>query len=105
MGDSSGCRWFGSCGIGSEGCFGRSKADLDSVGRRISSRDDDCVTGPYTGERRISKTALGSLFGAGLGAGVAAGVAALVGKDAARAAMIGAGTGFPSAALQRWRIV
>ena len=57
-----------------------------------------CVTDPYTGERRISKTALGSLFGAGLGAGVAAGVAALAGKDAARAAMIGAGTGFLSGA-------
>ena len=28
-----------------------------------------CVTDPYTGERRISKTALGGLFGAGLGAG------------------------------------
>lgn len=53
-----------------------------------------CVTDPYTGEQRISKTAMGGLFGAGLGAGVAAGIAALAGKDAATAAMIGAGSGF-----------
>jgi outer membrane protein OmpA-like peptidoglycan-associated protein len=52
-----------------------------------------CVTDPYTGEQRISKTALGGLFGAGLGAGVAAGIAALAGKDAAKAALIGAGAG------------
>ncbi len=52
-----------------------------------------CVTDPYTGERRISKTAMGSLFGAGMGAGVGAGVAALAGKDVAKAAMIGAGAG------------
>lgn len=52
-----------------------------------------CVTDPYTGERRIAKTALGGLFGAGIGAGVAAGIAALAGKDAAKAAMIGAGVG------------
>jgi outer membrane protein OmpA-like peptidoglycan-associated protein len=52
-----------------------------------------CVTDPYTGEQRISKTALGGLFGAGIGAGVAAGIAALAGKDAAKAAMIGAGAG------------
>jgi outer membrane protein OmpA-like peptidoglycan-associated protein len=53
-----------------------------------------CVTDPYTGERRISKTAMGGLFGAGLGAGVAAGIAALAGKDAAKAALIGGGSGF-----------
>lgn len=53
-----------------------------------------CVTDPYTGERRISKTALGGFFGAGMGAGVAAGIAALAGKDAAKAALIGAGSGF-----------
>ena len=52
-----------------------------------------CVTDPYTGERRISKTVLGGVFGAGIGAGVAAGIAALAGKDAAKAAMIGAGAG------------
>jgi len=52
-----------------------------------------CVTDPYTGERRISKTALGGFFGAGVGAGVAAGIAALAGKDAAKAALIGAGVG------------
>ena len=53
-----------------------------------------CVTDPYTGERRLSKTFLGGLFGAGVGAGVAAGIAALAGKDAAKAAMIGGGSGF-----------
>lgn len=52
-----------------------------------------CVTDPYTGERRISKTAMGGVLGAGIGAGVAAGIAALAGKDAAKAAMIGAGAG------------
>jgi outer membrane protein OmpA-like peptidoglycan-associated protein len=52
-----------------------------------------CVTDPYTGERRISKTALGSIFGAGAGAGVSAGIAALAGKDVAKAALIGAGVG------------
>jgi outer membrane protein OmpA-like peptidoglycan-associated protein len=53
-----------------------------------------CVTDPYTGERRISKTAMGGLLGAGAGAGLAAGIAALAGKDAAKAALIGGGTGF-----------
>lgn len=53
-----------------------------------------CVTDPYTGERRLSKTFMGGLFGAGLGAGVAAGIAALAGKDAAKAALIGGGSGF-----------
>ena len=52
-----------------------------------------CVTDPYTGQQRISRTALGGIFGAGLGAGVAAGIAALAGKDAAKAALIGAGVG------------
>lgn len=52
-----------------------------------------CVTDPYTGESRISKTALGGFFGAGVGAGVAAGIAALAGKDAAKAALIGGGVG------------
>jgi len=53
-----------------------------------------CVTDPYTGERRLSKTFLGGLFGAGITAGVAAGIAALAGKDAAKAALIGGGSGF-----------
>jgi outer membrane protein OmpA-like peptidoglycan-associated protein len=52
-----------------------------------------CVTDPYTGEQRISKTAIGGVLGGGIGAGVAAGIAALAGKDAAKAAMIGAGVG------------
>jgi len=57
-----------------------------------------CVTDPYTGERRISKTAIGGVLGGGIGAGVAAGIAALAGKDAAKAAMIGAGVGVLSGA-------
>lgn len=52
-----------------------------------------CVTDPYTGERRFSKTFLGGLFGAGAGAGVAVGIAALAGKDKAKAALIGMGSG------------
>ncbi len=52
-----------------------------------------CVTDPYTGERRISKTAMGGIFGGAAGAGIAAGIAALAGKDAAKAALIGMGTG------------
>ena len=52
-----------------------------------------CVTDPYTGERRFSKTFLGGLFGGGIGAGVAAGIAALAGKDEAKAALIGFGSG------------
>ena len=52
-----------------------------------------CVTDPYTGERRLSKTVLGGLLGAGAGAGIAAGIAALAGKDAAKAALIGGGSG------------
>ncbi|MFK7898168.1 MAG: OmpA family protein [Myxococcota bacterium] len=52
-----------------------------------------CVTDPYTGERRISKTVIGGVIGAGAGAGLGAAVAALAGKDAAKAALIGGGTG------------
>jgi len=63
------------------------------VGAVLFSSVVGCVTDPYTGEQRISKTALGGLFGAGVGAGVAAGIAALAGKDAAKAALIGAGAG------------
>lgn len=68
------------------------------VGSLLLASAPACVTDPYTGERRISKTALGGLFGAGVGAGVAAGIAALAGKDAAKAAMIGAGVGVLSGA-------
>jgi outer membrane protein OmpA-like peptidoglycan-associated protein len=70
----------------------RGIANLWVVALLVSSLSG-CVTDPYTGEQRISKTALGGIFGAGVGAGVAAGIAALAGKDAAKAAMIGAGVG------------
>ncbi|HPG29002.1 MAG TPA: hypothetical protein PLW10_25445, partial [Myxococcota bacterium] len=60
----------------------------------VAAFSPGCVTDPYTGERRISKTALGGLFGAGAGAGIAAGIAAIAGKDARKAALIGAGSGF-----------
>jgi len=63
------------------------------TGALVLASTPGCVTDPYTGERRIAKTAIGGVLGAGIGAGVAAGIAALAGKDAAKAAMIGAGVG------------
>lgn len=49
-----------------------------------------CTTDPYTGERKISKTAIGGLLGAAAGAGVGA----LADKNnRARGAAIGAGIG------------
>ena len=63
------------------------------VGGLVLASTPGCVTDPYTGERRIAKTAIGGVLGAGIGAGVAAGIAALAGKNAAKAAMIGAGVG------------
>jgi outer membrane protein OmpA-like peptidoglycan-associated protein len=63
------------------------------IGALVLASVPACVTDPYTGERRIAKTAIGGVLGAGIGAGVAAGIAALAGKDAAKAAMIGAGVG------------
>ncbi len=63
------------------------------IGGLVLASTPGCVTDPYTGERRISKTAIGGVLGGGIGAGVAAGIAALAGKDAAKAAMIGAGVG------------
>lgn len=63
------------------------------VGSLVLASTPGCVTDPYTGEQRISKTAIGGVLGGGIGAGVAAGIAALAGKDAAKAAMIGAGVG------------
>lgn len=63
------------------------------IGGLLLAGAPGCVTDPYTGERRIAKTAIGGVLGAGIGAGVAAGIAALAGKDAAKAAMIGAGVG------------
>jgi outer membrane protein OmpA-like peptidoglycan-associated protein len=66
---------------------------LALIGGLVLASTPGCVTDPYTGERRISKTAIGGVLGGGIGAGVAAGIAALAGKDAAKAAMIGAGVG------------
>jgi len=63
------------------------------VGALVLASTPGCVTDPYTGEQRISKTVIGGTLGAGIGAGVAAGIAALAGKNAAKAAMIGAGVG------------
>ena len=49
-----------------------------------------CTTDPYTGERKVSRTAIG----AGIGAGVGAGIGALAGDDdRGRGAAIGAGIG------------
>lgn len=74
--------------------FGRSRAlVLALIGGLVLASTPGCVTDPYTGERRISKTVIGGVLGGGVGAGVAAGIAALAGKDAAKAAMIGAGVG------------
>ena len=63
------------------------------IGGLVLAGSPGCVTDPYTGEKRIAKTAIGGVLGAGVGAGVAAGIAALAGKNAAKAAMIGAGVG------------
>ncbi len=74
--------------------FGRSRTlVLALIGGLVLASTPGCVTDPYTGERRISKTVIGGVLGGGIGAGVAAGIAALAGKDAAKAAMIGAGVG------------
>jgi outer membrane protein OmpA-like peptidoglycan-associated protein len=48
-----------------------------------------CVTDPFTGERKISKTATGALIGAAGGAAIGA----LAGRDRAKGALIGAGAG------------
>jgi outer membrane protein OmpA-like peptidoglycan-associated protein len=48
-----------------------------------------CVTDPFTGERKISKTAAGALIGAAGGAAIGA----LAGRDRAKGALIGAGAG------------
>jgi outer membrane protein OmpA-like peptidoglycan-associated protein len=52
-----------------------------------------CTTDPYTGERQLSRTAIGTFLGAAGGAGLGAGIGALAGRDAAKGAMIGAGVG------------
>lgn len=48
-----------------------------------------CTTDPYTGERKMSKTAWGSIIGAAGGAAVGAAVS----KDRRKGALIGAGVG------------
>src|SRR5688500_8096999 len=48
-----------------------------------------CTTDPYTGERRVSRTAIG----AGTGALAGAGIGVLIGKHRGRNAAIGAGIG------------
>lgn len=53
-----------------------------------------CATDPYTGERRVSRTAIG----AGVGAVAGAGVGVLIGKHRGRNAAIGAGIGALSGA-------
>lgn len=74
-------------------CGGARALVLAVIGGLVLASTPGCVTDPYTGEQRISKTAIGGVLGGGIGAGVAAGIAALAGKDAAKAAMIGAGVG------------
>lgn len=48
-----------------------------------------CVTDPFTGEKKVSKT----VIGAGIGAAAGAGIGALTGRDRAKNAAIGAGAG------------
>lgn len=48
-----------------------------------------CVTDPFTGEQKVSKT----VIGAGIGAAAGAGIGALTGRDRAKNAAIGAGAG------------
>lgn len=48
-----------------------------------------CTTNPYTGERQLSKTAMGALIGSAAGAGIGA----VSGRDRAKRAAIGAGIG------------
>lgn len=52
-----------------------------------------CTTDPFTGEQKISNTAVGAGAGAGIGALGGAIVGAAVGADARKAALIGAGLG------------
>ena len=52
-----------------------------------------CTTDPFTGEQKVSDTALGAGAGAGIGAIGGAILGAAVGADARKAAMIGAGVG------------
>jgi outer membrane protein OmpA-like peptidoglycan-associated protein len=48
-----------------------------------------CTTDAYTGEKQVSRTAIGAAIGAGVGAGIGA----LAGRHHARNALIGAGAG------------
>lgn len=51
-----------------------------------------CVTDPYTGERKLSKGAIGALFGAGIGAAIGAATGDN-GRERKKRALIGAGVG------------
>jgi outer membrane protein OmpA-like peptidoglycan-associated protein len=59
-----------------------------------------CTTDPYTGERQVSRTAIGAGIGAAAGAAGGAGIGAIAGggRGAAKGAMIGAGVGVLSGA-------
>jgi outer membrane protein OmpA-like peptidoglycan-associated protein len=52
-----------------------------------------CTTDPFTGEEKMSNTAVGGLGGAGVGAVAGAIVGAAVSADVRKAALIGAGIG------------
>ena len=52
-----------------------------------------CATDPYTGEKKVAKTA----WGAGIGTALGAGVGALVGGE--KGALIGAATGAATGAV------
>lgn len=52
-----------------------------------------CTTDPFTGEEKVSNTAVGGLGGAGVGAVAGAIVGAAVSADVRKAALIGAGIG------------
>lgn len=71
---------------GIHGGFGRRCVSLMAVLAFASA----CTTNPYTGEKQLSKTAIGGLIGAAAGAGVGA----LANKrNRAKGALIGAGVG------------
>lgn len=52
-----------------------------------------CTTDPYTGERRLSRGALGAMVGCGAGGGIGALTNTSSGKQAGRNALIGCGIG------------
>ncbi len=58
----------------------------------IAATNTACVTDPYTGERKISRGALGAIFGAGIGAAIGAATGDN-GRERKKRALIGAGVG------------